>query len=94
MPGTVNVRVRVTCTKPVRMIRGKIGLFSNHGSKIKAYVSVGRAAAKGNAALVCRAGYYEGESATPGTAPPGCTPHTPHTANMGAKTAKVHLTKC
>ncbi|MFI1302819.1 hypothetical protein [Streptomyces sioyaensis] len=91
VPGTVNVRVRVTCTKPVRMIRAKIGLFSNHGSKIKAYGSVGRAAAKGNAALVCRTGYYQGESAAQITAPPG---YTPHTANMGAKTSKVHLTRC
>lgn len=91
VPGTVNVRVRVTCTKPMRMIRGKIGLFSNHGSKIKAYGSVGRATAKGNAALVCRTGYYQGESAAQLTAPPG---YTPHTANMSAKTAKVHLTRC
>jgi hypothetical protein len=91
VPGTVNVRVRVTCTQPIRMIRGKIGLFSNHGSKIKAYGSVGRATAKGNAALVCRTGYYQGESAAQLTAPPG---YSPPTVNIGAKTAKVHLTKC
>lgn len=91
VPGTVNVRVRVTCTQPVRMIRAKIGLFSNHGSKINAYGSVGRAAARGNAALVCRTGYYQGESVAQVTAPPG---YTPPTANMAAKTAKVHLTRC
>ncbi|MCO6004913.1 hypothetical protein NE236_07960 [Actinoallomurus purpureus] len=91
VPGTVNVRVRVTCTKPIRMIRGKIGLFSSHGSKIKAYSSVGRATAKGNAALVCRTGYYQGESAAQLTAPPG---YSPPTVNIGAKTAKVHLKKC
>lgn len=91
VPGTVNVRVRVTCSQPIRMIRGKIGLFSNHGSKINAYGSVGRATARGNAALVCRTGYYQGESAARLTAPPG---YTPPTANISAKTAKVHLTKC
>jgi hypothetical protein len=91
VPGTVNVRVRVTCTDPLRMIRGRIGLFSNHGSKIKAYGSVGRASAKGNAALVCRSGYYQGESIAQLTAPPG---YTPHIVNVGAKTARVHLTRC
>jgi hypothetical protein len=91
VPGTVNVRVRVTCSQPIRMIRGKIGLFSNHGSKINAYGSVGRATARGNAALVCRTGYYQGESAAQLIAPPG---YTPPTANIGAKTARVHLTRC
>ncbi|MBZ4323639.1 hypothetical protein [Streptomyces huiliensis] len=91
VPGTVNVRVRVTCTQPVRLIKGKVGLFSNHGSKIKEYGSTGRAAAKGNAALVCRSGYYQGESAAKIVAPVG---YNPPTANMAAKTAKVHLTRC
>ncbi|WP_433174197.1 hypothetical protein [Actinoallomurus sp. CA-150999] len=91
VPGTVNVRVRVTCTQAIRMIRGKIGLFSNHGSKINAYGSTGRASAKGNAALVCRTGYYQGESAAQLIAPPG---YSPPTVNLGAKTAKVHLKKC
>ncbi|MER5780775.1 hypothetical protein ABT104_03465 [Streptomyces mobaraensis] len=91
VPGTVNVRVRVTCTQPVRLIKGKVGLFSNHGSKIKEYGSTGRAAAKGNAALVCRTGYYQGESAATIVAPVG---YNPPTANMAARTAKVHLTKC
>jgi len=91
VPGTVNVRVRVTCSQPVRMIRAKIGLFSNHGSKINPYNSVGKATARGNAALVCRSGSYQGESVATVTAPAG---YSPPSATMRAKTAKVHLTRC
>lgn len=91
VPGTVNVRVRVTCTQAVRTISGKIGLFSTHGSKINAYGSTGKATARGNAALVCRTGYYQGESAATLRAPAG---YSPPTVNMSAKTAKVHLTRC
>jgi hypothetical protein len=82
-PGSVNVRVRVTCDKPVTSILGYVVLFqiSNKGKILRRtsaqkYDSTGRAAANGNAALGCKAGYYEGDSAALVTFPPGYTPST------------------
>lgn len=91
VPGTVNVRVRVTCSRPIARIKGKIGLFSDNGSKINNYGSVGSAKARGNAALKCSPGYYVGESSATLTAPPG---YTPHTATLTDQTAEVHIKKC
>jgi hypothetical protein len=82
-PGAINVRVRVTCTKPVTSILGYVSLFqlSNRGEILRrtpprAYESTGRAAASGNAALGCEPGYYEGESVARVTFPPGFSPRT------------------
>ncbi|MFB4305043.1 hypothetical protein [Actinomadura sp. GTD37] len=86
--GTVNVRTGVTCTQPLRMIRGKVGLFSNHGSKIKAFGSTGARTAKGNAALVCRTGRYHGEAVATLYAPPG---YSPRVATVGKKTPTVSI---
>lgn len=81
-PGSINVRVRVTCTKPVASILGYVVLFqiSNKGKILRRtpprkYDSIGRGAANGNAALGCKPGYYEGESVALVTFPPGYTPH-------------------
>jgi hypothetical protein len=80
-PGSINVRVRVTCTDPVTSIVGYVVLFqiSNKGKILRRtspqkYSSIGRAAANGNAALVCKPGYYEGDSVALVTFPPGYTP--------------------
>ena len=79
-PGSINVRVRVTCTEPVASITGYVVLFqiSNKGKILRRttekYASTGRAAASGNAALSCKAGYYEGDSVALVTFPPGYTP--------------------
>ncbi|MQY04808.1 hypothetical protein [Actinomadura macrotermitis] len=86
--GTINVRTGVTCTQPLRMIRGKVGLFSNRGTKIKAFGSTGSRTAKGNAALVCRTGRYHGEVAATLYAPPG---YTPPVATVGKKTRTVSI---
>ncbi|MFA1546459.1 hypothetical protein [Actinomadura chokoriensis] len=86
--GTVNVRTGVTCTQPIRMIRGKVGLFSNHGSKIKAFGSTGARTAKGNAALVCRTGRYHGEAVATLYAPAG---YSPRVVNVGKKTPTVSI---
>ncbi|NKZ03131.1 hypothetical protein [Actinomadura latina] len=86
--GTVNVRTGVTCTQPIRMIRGKVGLFSNHGSKIKAFGSTGARTAKGNAALVCRTGRYHGEAVATLYAPPG---YSPRVVTVGKKTPTVSI---
>jgi hypothetical protein len=91
VPGTINVRVRVTCDAPISTIRGKIGLFSTSGTKINPYGSAGRAAARGNAALVCRPGYYVGASTATLVAPPG---YSPPTATLASHTAEVHITRC
>jgi hypothetical protein len=91
VPGTINVRVRVTCTAPVARIKGKIGLFSSTGSKIKNYGSVGVRTARGNAALVCTPGFYVGSSSATVTAPPGFSPHT---ATLTDQTKEVHIKKC
>lgn len=86
--GTVNVRTGVTCSQPIRMIRGKVGLFSNHGSKIKAFGSTGARTAKGNAALVCKTGRYHGEAVATLYAPPG---YSPRVVTVGKKTPKVSI---
>ncbi|MFC5185513.1 hypothetical protein [Actinomadura harenae] len=86
--GTVNVRTGVTCTQPLRMIRGKVGLFSNRGSKIKAFGSTGARTAKGNAALVCKSGKYHGEAVATLYAPAG---YSPSVANVGKKTSTVSI---
>ena len=91
VPGTINVRVRVTCTRPIARIKGKVGLFSDSGTKINSYGSAGRATARGNAALRCTPGYYLGESTATLTAPPG---YSPHTATLTDQTAEVHITRC
>jgi len=91
VPGTINVRVRVTCSRPIASIKGSVGLFSNHGSKFSTYESEGRATARGNAALKCRTGDYVGASVADLTAPPG---YTPHTATLKGGTPKVHIKKC
>jgi hypothetical protein len=90
VPGTVNVRVRVTCDKPIARIKATVALFSTTGSKINPYGSVGRATARGNAALVCRTGDYQGVSEATLTAPPG---YSPHTAKIHDSTARVHIDK-
>ncbi|WP_218827040.1 hypothetical protein [Actinomadura meyerae] len=86
--GTINVRTGVTCSQPIRMIRGKVGLFSNRGSKIKAFGSTGARTAKGNAALVCRTGRYHGEAVATLYAPPG---YSPRTVTVGKKTPTVSI---
>ncbi|GAA1842832.1 hypothetical protein GCM10009736_05840 [Actinomadura bangladeshensis] len=86
--GTVNVRTGVTCTQPLRMIRGKVGLFSNHGSKIRRFGSTGARTAKGNAALVCRTGRYHGEAVATLYAPPG---YSPRVATVGKRTPTVSI---
>ncbi|WP_242910760.1 hypothetical protein [Actinomadura terrae] len=86
--GTINVRTGVTCSQPLRMIRGKVGLFSNRGTKIKAFGSTGRRTAKGNAALVCRTGKYHGEVVATLYAPPG---YTPRVATVAKKTPTVSI---
>ncbi|MCP2341409.1 hypothetical protein [Actinomadura rupiterrae] len=86
--GTINVRTGVTCTQPLRMIRGKVGLFSNRGSKIKAFGSTGARTAKGNAALVCRTGRYHGEAVATLYAPAG---YSPSVATVGKRTATVSI---
>jgi len=86
--GTVNVRTGVTCTQPLRLIRGKVGLFSNHGTKIKAFGSTGARTAKGNAALVCRTGYYHGEAVATLYAPAG---YVPPVATVKLKTRTVFI---
>ncbi|WP_242882814.1 hypothetical protein [Actinomadura litoris] len=86
--GTINVRTGVTCSQPLRMIRGKVGLFSNRGSKIKAFGSTGKRTAKGNAALVCRTGRYHGEAVATLYAPPG---YTPRVATVGKRTPTVSI---
>lgn len=91
VPGTINVRVRVTCSKPVVSIKGRIGLTSDNGVKINLYGSEGRRTAKGNAALVCHPGYYVGVSSAKITAPPG---YSPPTATLTDQTAEVHIKKC
>ena len=91
VPGTINVRVRVTCTRSVARIKGKIGLFSDSGTKINPYGSTGKATARGNAALKCTPGYYLGTSSATVTAPPG---YSPHTATLTDQTAEVHITRC
>ena len=80
-PGSINVRVRVTCTEPVTSITGYVVLFqiSNKGKILRRtaaqkYASTGRAAASGNAALSCKAGYYEGDSVALVPFPPGYKP--------------------
>lgn len=90
VPGTVNVRVRVTCDKPIARIKATIALFSTTGSKINPYGSVGRATARGNAALVCETGDYQGVSEATLTAPPG---YSPHTAKIHDSTPRVHIDK-
>ncbi|MEV5575273.1 hypothetical protein AB0L06_34985 [Spirillospora sp. NPDC052269] len=86
--GTVNVRTGVTCTQPLRMIRGKVGLFSNRGSKIKAFGSTGARTAKGNAALVCRTGKYHGEAVATLYAPAG---YSPSVITVGKRTPTVSI---
>lgn len=86
--GTINVRTGVTCTQPIRMIRGKVGLFSNRGSKIKAFGSTGARTAKGNAALVCRTGRYHGEAVATLYAPPG---YSPRVVTVGKRTPTVSI---
>ncbi|QKW39948.1 hypothetical protein HUT06_42850 [Actinomadura sp. NAK00032] len=86
--GTINVRTGVTCSQPIRMIRGKVGLFSNRGSKIKAFGSTGARTAKGNAALVCRTGRYHGEAVATLYAPPG---YSPRVVTVGKKTPTVSI---
>ncbi|MFC4908286.1 hypothetical protein [Actinomadura gamaensis] len=86
--GTINVRTGVTCTQPLRMIRGKVGLFSNRGSKIKAFGSTGARTAKGNAALVCRTGKYHGEAVATLYAPAG---YSPRVATVGKRTPTVSI---
>ena len=88
VPGTVNVRVRVTCDHPIARIKASIALFSTTGSKINPYGSVGRATARGNAALVCRTGDYQGVSEATLTAPPGFSPHK---ATIHDATRRVHI---
>jgi hypothetical protein len=86
--GTINVRTGVTCTQPLRMIRGKVGLFSNRGTKIKAFGSTGARTAKGNAALVCKTGTYHGEATATLYAPAG---YSPAVVTVGKKTPKVFI---
>lgn len=88
VPGTINVRTGVTCTQPIRMIRGKVGLFSNRGSKIRAFGSTGARTAKGNAALVCRTGRYHGEAVATLYAPPG---YSPRVVKVGKRTRTVSI---
>ena len=91
VPGTINVRVRVTCSKLVVSIKGRVGLTSDNGVKIRLYGSEGKRTARGNAALVCHPGYYVGVSSAKITAPPG---YSPPTATLTDQTAEVHIKKC
>jgi hypothetical protein len=91
VPGTVNVRVRVTCSAPVARIKATVALFSTTGSKINPYGSTGVATARGNAALVCRVGDYQGVSEATITAPPGFSPPS---ATITDSTARVHIGSC
>lgn len=98
-PGSINVRVRVTCTKPVAGILGYVVLFqiSNKGkilrrtSPQKYSAPPGKSAASGNAALVCKPGYYEGDSVATVTFPPG---YAPHTGLLRDYTNVAHIAKC
>lgn len=97
-PGSINVRVRVTCTKPVTSILGYVVLFqiSKKGKILRRtpprkFDSTGRGAANGNAALGCKPGYYEGESVALVTFPPG---YTPHTGLLRDHTNVARITKC
>jgi hypothetical protein len=97
-PGAINVRVCVTCTKPVTSILGYVSLFqlSNRGEILRrtpprAYESTGRAAASGNAALGCEPGYYEGESVARVTFPPGFSPRT---AQLHSYTNVARIKNC
>lgn len=91
VPGTINVRVRVTCSRPVASIKATVALFSNTGSKINPYRSAGVATARGNAAKVCEPGHYQGVSEATVTAPPGFTPHT---GKLSHSTAEVQIREC
>jgi hypothetical protein len=97
-PGSINVRVRVTCTKPVASILGFVVLFqiSSKGKILRRtpprkYDSIGRGAANGNAALSCKPGFYEGESVALVTFPPG---YTPHQGLLRDFTGVARITKC
>lgn len=97
-PGSVNVRVRVTCDKPVASIQGGLALFqiSSKGkilrrTPLRKYASTGRASANTNAALICKPGYYEGDSAAKIVAPPR---YVPHTALLRDHSPVVRIAKC
>lgn len=97
-PGSINVRVRVTCSQPVASILGYVVLFqiSKKGKILRRtpprkYDSTGRGAANGNAALGCKPGYYEGESVALVKFPPG---YTPPTGLLRDHTGVARITKC
>ena len=89
-PGTVNVRVRVTCNRPIARIKASLALFNTVGSPIQPYGSVGQATARANVARVCATGNYQGVSIATLTAPAG---YTPHTAKLSGSTRLVHIDK-
>ena len=91
VPGSINVRVRVTCNSRVASIKATVALFSNTGSKINPYRSAGVATARGNAALVCKPGHYQGVSEATVTAPPGFVPHV---GKLLDSTVVVQIKKC
>jgi hypothetical protein len=98
-PGSVNVRVRVTCLPdPVESIEGYVVLFqiSNKGKILRRtppqkYGSTASRTANGNAALVCKEGYYEGESVALVTFPPG---YSPHVGLLRDYTSVARIAKC
>ena len=100
-PGSVNVRVGVTCLPdPVTAIQGVVGLFQVKIKKgkleilrkrLSKYGSRDSRTAKGNAALICKPGYYEGDSVAIVTFPPG---YQPHKGVLSDHTRVVRISKC